>query len=107
WAPPYGFVTDPSSGVIFPGGSQNQFSITCDGRPGFIKGFFRSCVDRFQDDPLYSLPLPRDVSDEALRYINSIDTSSVVRMFVGPAFAPSLTRAQIGASLLNPTQQLI
>ena len=107
WALKYGFVADRSSGVIFPGGSQNQFSITCDGRPGFITVFLRSFVDRFLDDPLYSLPLPRDVSDEALRYINSIEKSSVVRTVVGPAFAPSLTRAQIGASLLKQTQQLI
>jgi len=107
WALKYGFVADRSSGVIFPGGSQNQFSITCDGRPGFITVFLRSFVDRFLNDPLYSLPLPRDVYEDAVRYINSIEKSSVARTVVGPAFAPSLTPVQIAASLLKKTQQLI
>jgi len=94
-----------AGGIIPPGSQQGPFSLSSEGRPGFVRAFFSSTVIHKADDPVYQVP-PEVLRGE-LHHINNIELSGVSRMVVGPAFAPLLKPAEIATKLVAQIQQLI
>jgi len=105
WSPKYGQLHEASSGSILPGLQQGPFVVSSDARPGFVRGFFASYVDRYEDDPIFSAPA--DVWREAEPYLNGIRQGSVLSMVVGPSFPPSLGPSDVAVLLLKQIRQLV
>ena len=105
WSPKYGQINQASSGSILPGLRQGPFVLISDARPGFVRAYFASDVDRFESDPIFSAP--PDIFRQVQPYLIGIPQTSVLMWIVGPAFPPSLDRSRVASLLLKQVQQLI